>query len=73
MSDFSETPLREHRENVLFETLDVVAGRAGYTKMALSYIERGTSFPRISSFKKLAKAYRLSPKRLKEMLKGGVA
>lgn len=51
--------LRKHREEVLFETLETVARRGGFSRMMLSYLERGSHPPRKSNYKKIAKGYRL--------------
>ncbi len=56
-------PLRKHRETTLFESLAVVADRAGVTSTTISMIERGHHVPRKINFKKLAAGYKLTVKR----------
>jgi transcriptional regulator with XRE-family HTH domain len=61
--------LREHRVNIIRESIPQVADRASVSTSTISMLERGAS-PKPSMFKKIAKGYRLSLDRFEQLLRG---
>ena len=61
--------LREHRINIIRESIPQVANRADVSTSTISMLERGAS-PKPSMFKKIAKGYRLPLEKFEALLRG---